>query len=518
MKISFKSLPAFLTLVLILVYSSCRKNDQRIELIRDSVSGVEEKFFNSNRSSDKKEKVVVDFLKRHNKIKNFVDQTVNQVGFPHWNKSVLIPWHKRGIHKSEIVTDTIIIIPFVRESEHFVNASLSLEFTGSDTTASWICDWQYSLRPKSNGAVSDNSAEKFALFMIMMDANVFDHKDYVLSDSLLFQGVSRFSNNFQPGISGSRTLHLDQDSSSSGSRGTTLSGPEPIYNWSMWYYYILDVYGIGNFPEFFPDPNYSGTGGGGGGDVPPPPNCQIQASKGQVYQGCTPGWFPPDGVALYIPFFGADTMVNNFVNPCIVAAKNKLPDINLNIFARSLYFAPISHTYNWKIIFEENRNLVDNSNNPMPAESFAVTPRKEWHVVLNPLFWEQSTQPNATQEIAGLNILHEIVHGFIRVYKDHYNLSVLNTFTTHEVMFKNFIDAMSKVLQSSFGISVSDAKALALQGLDDVLQKEYTAAGTVSSYNAAYNQFSISNYGVSIPGADSVFTDYLNGTKGIRCF
>lgn len=503
-------------LAVLLVYVSCRKGDRISE--RESIHvDNPERFFTAHPPDNPAIQGVIAYMKRENSKNNFTEQTIKQVGYPVWDKALIVPGRKiagRGTNTN----DTLIIIPFVRDSQQYVNSSLTISLSDADTTANWFCDWQYTSKPYAATSVSHNSAEQFALFMMMMDDQVFGHKDFVLTDTLLFRNLSQFS------YAGSeKRIHLEIDSSSTGGRGTNLHGTPPEYNWTMWYYYILDVYGISGFYSGIPNPYDPGQGGGSGGAaVPPPPTCGsgIPSQRGAVVQiqACEAGWVPPSGQTLFIPFFATDTIINNFTNPCIIAAKNKLPNINLNIFARSLYFAAISQTYNWKIIFEENRNLVDNANNPQPAESFAVTPNKEWHVVLNPLFWEQGTQPDATQEIAGLNILHEIVHGFIRVYKEHYNLTVLNTFTTHEVMFKNFIDAMSSILQSSFSISSTDAKALALQGLDDVLQKEYTEAGALSSYNTAYNQFSISNYGISIPESNTVFADYLNGTKGTRCF
>ena len=373
---------------------------------------------------------------------------------------------------------------------------------------------------------------------MMMDQSVFGHTHFIVKDKTLFPG--------QPRDSDITLLHIRLRTAAAPAGGRTTADMECLvidYCGSPWFSGCNDANGC-DYENCVSDPDVCGslelcwevetgggdtgggtsggggggsTGGGGGGGGtggggPTMPECVAPADSPEPNE-CTAGWEP----AIRIPFYGIESISNGFTNPCIVAAKNKLPNTGLNVFANVLYFEAISQTYNWKIVFEENRNLVIGTD-PIPAESFGVNATKEWHVVLNPLFWEQATQPNATQEIAGLNILHEIVHGFIYVYKDHFGLTVLNNVNTHEVIFKNFVNAMSTMLQNSFNISANDAKALALQGLDDVLEKQYSAAGTLLTYKADYNQFAITNYSISLSDAEIVFDQYVAGTKGTRCF
>lgn len=84
MKISFKFLCTFIVFLTLLVYSACRKTDQSILQPKQphKHSAIEERFFNTNRTSDPTEKALVDYIKRRNDKEKFVEQTVKQIGFP----------------------------------------------------------------------------------------------------------------------------------------------------------------------------------------------------------------------------------------------------------------------------------------------------------------------------------------------------------------------------------------------------------------------------------------------------
>ncbi|WP_216647399.1 hypothetical protein [Chitinophaga sp. SYP-B3965] len=245
-----------------------------------------------------------------------------------------------------------------------------------------------------------------------------------------------------------------------------------------------------------------GTGGGGGGGGVDPNDNPAPPGEG--------GGGGSDAPA--IPFFGIQSIINQFINPCIVAAKEKLPNFNLNIFANSLLIFHNNQTVNWNIKFQENRNL------PADQPGDSHPDGNTWVIELNPGFWEQATQPDATQEIAGITILHEIVHGYLYVWQDAFAVGPLTNFSTHEDMFKNMIISMRDVMMNSFGLNYTDATALALMGLDDVLQQKYSESGNLTGYNQAYSDFALQNYQISIPQADAIQSQYISGQKGTKCF
>lgn len=290
---------------------------------------------------------------------------------------------------------------------------------------------------------------------------------------------------------------VDHDRSGAGNQRTK----EIIYicNYIYWDVYVGGVYSY-TYTQFGGCITIN-TGGGSGDQGFPPPG-----------EGGGGG----EGAPTIFPLIELRSVMFDFTNPCIVAAAGKLPTFDLNIFSNSFFFTDYNNTVKLKIMFGENRSLGDSR----PADSWPEHPNNNgiWHVDLNPGFWEQATQPNATQEIAGITILHEIVHGYIYFYKDYFDIAVFNELATHEVMFKEFITAMRDTMMNGFGLSQQDATALALQGLDNVLKKEYDINGNLSSYNQQYNDFALTNYGLSIPEAEAIFDQYLSGAKGTRCF
>ncbi len=542
-------------LAAITIIAACRKADQPVSIGNASLADttITQQFFSIPAAADPVVQAIAKEIERRNGSKEFITEFAKTKGFAVWDKAILsFPKIKAGSNFSNTIADSLVYIPLVLQNTAVTNGFIRAVINDS-ISLSYCLAKDYKNYPFTT-TTGATTADEFSSLLMLMDREVFGYNMFTITDNRLLNEPG--STNVSPytrtakmlsatnGINAGNNLcegtiytvsWLVQDAanctcangaSNGGVCQDWQAGCTACSNTVTITITVGDGSCGGGGPVGGGTPTTGGPSGGGtgsgGGQIPPYYPCSggIPTSLlPEPLPPCPPpggggGWVPPGGIA----FFGIESIINNFSNPCIVGAKNKLPNFNLNIFANSLYLAPLSRTLNWKIIFEENRNLVDASGNPTPAESFAVTPNKEWHVALNPLFWEQPTQPNATQELAGLNILHEIVHGFIRVYKDYYGLTTLNTFTTHEVMFKNCVNAMSAILQSSFGLTENDAKALALQGLDDVLEKEYTAAGTLATYNTQYNQFSITNYGMSIPDAEVIYEQYINGTKGTRCF
>jgi len=173
-------------------------------------------------------------------------------------------------------------------------------------------------------------------------------------------------------------------------------------------------------------------------------------------------------------------------------------------------------TEEWSLSFREGRGLLlDN----LPALSLMIPipATNVIRIVLDPTYFEQATQPNQTQEIAGQLIVHELFHGFIYVYKEKFGLTTLGTFNTHEVMFKQCVNAMRNILMRSFNISQEDATALALQGFEDVLEILYNN-GEITDCDPAMNDFAVEHYGMSLTEADVIYSQYWNGTKGVKCF
>ena len=125
---------------------SCSKKDL---LAKNEGQSIESKFFETNRSSNEEEKKIIEFLKRKNNQYKFVEKTVNQIGYPRWDKVVKQKQQTQLITNQSNATATSsdnngttnnYIIPFVRDSQNYVNATMVLTTTPTDTTINYLCD------------------------------------------------------------------------------------------------------------------------------------------------------------------------------------------------------------------------------------------------------------------------------------------------------------------------------------------------------------------------------------------
>lgn len=74
----------------LLLFITCRKMDYSPPKPNDpALNNVTDRFFNSHRSNDPTEKVLVDYLKSVNEKEKFVETTVKRIGFPRWDKGMI---------------------------------------------------------------------------------------------------------------------------------------------------------------------------------------------------------------------------------------------------------------------------------------------------------------------------------------------------------------------------------------------------------------------------------------------
>lgn len=313
-----------LTLVLIglFVYVSCRKIDYR-QNEQTTIASVEEKFFNSHRTADPSEKVLVEFLKRQNDKLHFVEKTAMQIGFPRWNKAIAKGKLKANQRTSnDNSKSTLFYIPFTRDSDNYVNAAMIIKISASDTSFSYLCDWQY--RSKVHGAPNaKNSVESYALFFMLLDNQTLGHQNFRLTDTKLFSKAAPRTNH-------NRKLQILNIHSSKSNARTSLYEYHEI---------CLDFYVCGD-PDWCADNggcDYlncaspsgasghcylvqafcdgwweddgsggggtgggstgggSGGGGSGSGDGTPPTCSGTPVARTMLPEGCTSGWQPYDG-------------------------------------------------------------------------------------------------------------------------------------------------------------------------------------------------------------------------------
>ena len=179
---------AIVLFALIFSFISCKKMDTISPTQTLNTNALEEKFFNSHRTADPTEKTLIEYLKRVNTKDKFIEQTVKQIGFPRWDKAIANAKKKRTLNSQNLLDDSTqtFYIPFVRDSQNFVNASMIIHTSQTDTSFSYRCDWEYARMENDNESAND-PAEHFATFFMVLDKAVFGYNKFNIVDTNLFR-------------------------------------------------------------------------------------------------------------------------------------------------------------------------------------------------------------------------------------------------------------------------------------------------------------------------------------------
>lgn len=296
------------------IYAACRKTDQ--PNIDRPVESPVTRFFNSNTSSTPLVQAITKFVKDQNNQFNFVGKLVKQIGFPYWNKAITVSGSVAGKNGQRGTSDSIELtyIPFVRDSQNYVNATLAIATTTSDTVYQILCDWQY-----DDTATTNISKPEFALTMMNLDNAVFGNRMYRMLDTTIFQNDVQF-------------VKLNSYSANRPATSSRNSLVSYVYSYSIcWSEWVpIDegqVYGCAPGPDcpFYTEEveclditwtvggdgggggtggtggtggNGGTSGGGNGGGWTPPTNedsCGGLAARTELMQGCGTGWTPTGG-------------------------------------------------------------------------------------------------------------------------------------------------------------------------------------------------------------------------------
>jgi hypothetical protein len=276
--------------------SSCRKFDTTLASDLTSYSD----FYQKNRSADPYEASLIDFIQR-----NISDQELEsiiiQIGYPYWNKSLK---KRTNSSRAESGAETeIVCIPFVRDNEAFVNASLIINIIGTDTLFGFKCDWQYS---QSNNS-TNITPEQFATFFMVLDKRVFERTTFRIVDQSLFShqdSTVSFIRLSQPSNENRTENYELFEFCEDVTVYVYVSCPYPnslqcsdgcdmcifchdSYSYEYCWEELVWVGGSGGGGS-------GGTGGGGGGGGTPPdcPEGGLRAEQDPYPDPCEPGWVP----------------------------------------------------------------------------------------------------------------------------------------------------------------------------------------------------------------------------------
>ncbi|ODT53314.1 MAG: hypothetical protein ABS68_06175 [Niastella sp. SCN 39-18] len=169
----------------VLVFAACKKMDvfSSTEIINTTI--IEENSFNLHRSTDQVENALVNFIKRKNDSLHFIAKTVKQIGYPRWDKIINFKQKQKPTSKIENEGVPVFYVPFVRDNQNYVNASMVISVNQTDTAFYYLCDWQYKNRVHGSSQI-DSTAEKYALFFMWLNNRSLGYKSFNITDSSLF--------------------------------------------------------------------------------------------------------------------------------------------------------------------------------------------------------------------------------------------------------------------------------------------------------------------------------------------
>lgn len=298
----------------LLFFISCKKTDTISVTENLSTNSIVEKFFNSHRTADPTEKVLIDFLKRVNEKDKFLEKTVAKIGYPRWDKAITNAKKKVALNARNLLGDSTqtFYIPFVRDSQNYVNAAMVIKISPTDTTFTYRCDWQYA-QFVNDSTTADVQAKNVASFFMTLDKAVFEHSEFKITDKRLFKPISNTNVNDTTDYIIKKVILVDSSNSINSNNLLVFECTDItiFYECSFchgndpdcplggtWYenYHYCDW-------TYYPDPDNGGgstSPGGGGNPVggSTPPDCGTipidPLTMGRIVDPCNegPGWEP----------------------------------------------------------------------------------------------------------------------------------------------------------------------------------------------------------------------------------
>jgi hypothetical protein len=538
MKITLKQILALTALLFLILFISCKKIDSTQEEIRSTPNEILDKFFNKNRTNDPREAALVTYLKNRNIKENFVENIVKKIGYPRWDKVLQFPNEVKTTTSSSLVDDSTSIyhIPFVRDSQNFVNASMILIANQSDTSISYKSDWQYAQK-QNNIQNYNDSAENFALYFMVLDQTVFGYNKFNIIDSNLFRNNNKIveyvtinssnttTNNLLAWIETCYDVNISViDCPYPGNCRGTGGSCDKCIDCMSYISYEYCTEGWGDVGTGGGGTGGGGTGGGTGGGGPRPdgnPNPPICSNppppinKGNIQinntiENCSSGWNPiPPILPTTLPATLLEIDYSSIIGPCLRAVIHDIGVSGHTTFILNTYFNQqlnVGGTQKkYSVKYLSNNSLTSPNGQPTPAVTQVVilpNGTKQVRITLNPTFFV-----NTTKEWVTAVILHELLHGIIVVEKPNH----VTALAQHNWMFNNKAPlSIAQSLTELFpNIDQYDAIALGLHGLSEA----YTIPNT-NTIDPIKDVFSQNNYFQNLNQAITAGANYQNAVAG----
>lgn len=180
--------PVLLFLSLIIILFSCKKTDS----IRDEAPPPVDRFFSAPSNSPKEIKAIAQALKKQNDQFNYLSSITKRAGYPRWDKARIANYDKGTItaRGSEEASGEFVYIPFVKDSDNYVNALLAVKMDGSDTVYRMIYATNYKAFGYDTSDHSKWSARDVFNIFTSFDYSVFGHTKFWVKDTNLFKPES----------------------------------------------------------------------------------------------------------------------------------------------------------------------------------------------------------------------------------------------------------------------------------------------------------------------------------------
>lgn len=321
---------AILFLLFVVAYSACKKTDS----VPEKPTSKPGKFFDLPSDAPKQLRAVSAAIKGQNERHHFLASVIKSSGYPVWDKARVVDFNSRTMsgRGSGEATGEVVYIPFVRDSDHYVNSVLAVKLEPSDTIYRMIHDYNYRRFGYDTTDPTKWSARDVFNIFSSFDHSVFGHNRFWIRDKNLL-GIhddslqvtaTRTSGDGGRNVSGKTGMYAVEEcqtwevceKAADGSGGSggglpartgALSGEDCINTWYIdictTYYYDDGSGGDGSTGDGdgTGDPS-TGSGGGGagwydGGDDP----CSgsggvIQRNAIVAPDDCGSGWEPlPSG-------------------------------------------------------------------------------------------------------------------------------------------------------------------------------------------------------------------------------
>ena len=319
----------------VLVYISCRK----IETNEGNKSSdkLVTKFFESHSPSDTLVLRIADLLKRENKKYGFLERIISKIGFPYWDKARTFSKSDLAGLRGDDYDTCITMIPFVRDSQYYVNAVLLFKTSSQDFSFQFLCDWQYANYGFDTAQEKWDARSIFHIFS-EFEKSIFDHRDFIITDTRIFGDtvehlkIELYNSDSSSGISGRPAILSPVTICTPyrlchppclAFRTSEIGEPVccfPTYHTFCTTFWVDDGWIPVNGGQGGGDPSGGGSDGGY-----TPPNCPGGVGRPTIYDPCTSGWYP-------IPLAGEEPPTGDPIDSLLARYSRALRDTAVYIY------------------------------------------------------------------------------------------------------------------------------------------------------------------------------------------